>query len=85
PGLKKISIFGTEHSVRANIRLLEAFSGHGDYVEMADFISCQDKNLLKKIFLVHGDLPSAEHYRKYLLKKEFKNIEIPKLKDEFEL
>lgn len=85
PGLKKISIFGTEHEVRASVKLLEAFSGHGDYVEMAEFISCQDKDLLKKIFLVHGDLESGEHYRKYLLKMGFKNIEIPKPFDEVEL
>ena len=43
------------------------------------------KDLLKKIFLVHGDLESGEHYRKYLLKMGFKNIEIPKPFDEVEL
>lgn len=85
PGLKKISIFGTEHPLRADIQLIDAFSGHGDYIEMAEFISCQNKDLLKKLYLVHGDLNSAEHYRKYLLKLGFKNIEIPEKGKEVEL
>jgi metallo-beta-lactamase family protein len=76
-GLGKVSIFGAEHPINADIQRLESFSGHGDYTEMAEFISCQDKEALQKIFLVHGDLSAAEHYKKYLTDKGFKNIEIP--------
>jgi metallo-beta-lactamase family protein len=76
-GDEKISIFGQEHYIKADIRRLESFSGHGDYTEMANFLECQDKELLQGIYLVHGDISSAEHYKKYLLQKGFKNIEIP--------
>lgn len=76
-GLGKVSIFGAEHPINADIKRLESFSGHGDYIEMAEFISCQDKDALQKIFLVHGDVKAAEHYKKYLIEKGFKNIEIP--------
>lgn len=76
-GLDKISIFGNEHYIRADIKRLESFSGHGDYTEMADFISCQNKDELQNLYLVHGDLEVAEHYRDYLKNKGFKNIEIP--------
>jgi len=76
-GDARISIFGQEHYIKADIKRLESFSGHGDYTEMADFLECQDKELLQGIYLVHGDLSSAEQYRKYLLQKGFKNIEIP--------
>ncbi len=76
-GHKTISIFGVEHSIKAEIKRLEAYSGHGDYVEMADFLECQNKDELSKIFLVHGDFKVAEHYKKYLHKRGFKNIEIP--------
>ncbi|MDD2636327.1 MAG: MBL fold metallo-hydrolase [Bacteroidales bacterium] len=76
-GHDKISIFGVEHYINAEIRRLESFSGHGDYVEMADFLECQNKDELSKVFLVHGDIKAAEHYKKYLQKRGFKNIEIP--------
>lgn len=76
-GLDKISIFGQEHYVRADIRRLESFSGHGDYIEMTNFLECQDKDLLKRVFLVHGDTASAEFFKNYLQEKGFKNIEIP--------
>jgi len=76
-GDAKISIFGQEHYIKADIRRLESFSGHGDYTEMAAFLECQDKNLLQGVYLVHGDLASAESYKKYLLEKGFKNIKIP--------
>ena len=72
-----ISIFGVEHKINADIKRLESFSGHGDYVEMANFLECQHKDKLSKIFLVHGDIKAAEHYREYLMTKGFKNIEIP--------
>jgi len=76
-GDAKISIFGQEHYIKADIKRLESFSGHGDYKEMADFLDCQDKELLQGVYLVHGDLSSAENYKDYLLQKGFKNIEIP--------
>lgn len=76
-GLNKISIFGQEHYIRADIMRLESFSGHGDYKEMTDFLECQDKDLLQKVFLVHGETKSAEFFKNYLEGKGFKNIEIP--------
>lgn len=84
-GDAKISIFGQEHYINAEIKRLESFSGHGDYTEMAEFLECQNKDELQKIFLVHGDYDAAEHYRNYLLKKGFKNIEIPQRDYEIEL
>jgi metallo-beta-lactamase family protein len=85
PGLKEISIFGKMHQVKARIARIEAFSGHGDYKEMIDFISCQDKKLLRKLFLVHGEYSVQEFYKDELTKEGFTNIEIPQAGDEFEL
>lgn len=80
-----ISIYGIEHQIRADIKKLESYSGHGDYIEMAEFIECQDKSELKKIYLVHGEPEAQDFYRKYLSKKGFKNIEIPEMGYEVEL
>ncbi|MRR23988.1 MBL fold metallo-hydrolase, partial [bacterium] len=52
-------------------------SGHGDYREMADYLSCQDPALLKKVFLVHGEYDTQVTYGSYLERKGFTGIEIP--------
>ncbi len=84
-GDKIVSIFGTKYEVNATIERIEAFSGHGDYSEMLDFLSCQDKSQIRKTFLVHGDPEAQMFYRERMLEKGFSNIEIPSPGNEFEL
>lgn len=84
-GYEEVSIFGVKYKVRANVERIEAFSGHGDYKEMADFISCQDKTHLKKVFLVHGEYVVAQFYADVLKSKGFHSIEIPQAGEEFTL
>jgi metallo-beta-lactamase family protein len=84
-GDKEISVFGQKHPVKAAIERIEAFSGHGDYQEMADFIGCQDVRQVKKTFLVHGEYESALFYADFIKKRGFENVEIPASGNEFEL
>ncbi|HNU78142.1 MAG: MBL fold metallo-hydrolase [Prolixibacteraceae bacterium] len=84
-GDRVVSIFGEQHEVNADVERIEAFSGHGDFNEMIDYISCQDKNRLKKIFLVHGDGEALEFYKGKLEEAGFANIEIPEQGEEFVL
>ncbi len=84
-GEREVSIFGERHEVNADIERIEAFSGHGDYSEMIDYISCQDKSRLKKVFLVHGDWEAQQFYSGELQKAGFTNIEIPEQGEEFTL
>lgn len=84
-GDSEVSIFGIVHKVKAKIERIEAFSGHGDYNEMIDFLSCQDKSLLKKTFIVHGTYESANAYKGHLNNKGFKHVEVPSLGQEVEL
>ena len=85
PGLKEISIFGELHPVNAQIKRIDAFSGHGDYNEMIEFLSCQDSEEIRNIFLVHGEYEAQEFYKNQLEIEGFRNIEIPKAGDVFEL
>jgi len=85
PGLREVSIFGVVHPVKARIAKIEAFSGHADYNEMLEFLSCQDKELIRKTFLVHGEYHVQQFYRDELLKAGFHDIEIPSSGDEFDL
>ena len=76
-GDKSVSIFGRPYSVRADLRRIDSFSGHGDYEEMVRYLGCQDKRRLKTVFLVHGEAETQEHYRDTLIERGFKNVEIP--------
>lgn len=76
-GADEVSIFGIKHSVKAKIERIEAFSGHGDSSEMADYVNCQDASQVKKIFLVHGDYDAQLAYKITLEQRGFANIEIP--------
>lgn len=85
PGLREISIFGRMHQLNARIERIESFSGHGDYQEMIEYLGCQDKELIRKTFLVHGEKKVQESYREKLKENGFRNVEIPASGDEFEL
>ncbi|HNW50536.1 MAG TPA: MBL fold metallo-hydrolase [Prolixibacteraceae bacterium] len=76
-GDKEVSIHGIVYPVRAEIFRIDSYSGHGDYKEMEEYISCQSKSKLKKIFIVHGEYESQLVYKEYLEGKGYKNIEIP--------
>jgi len=82
-GDKEVSIFGTVYEVKAEVKKIESFSGHGDYKEMISFISCQDKSALSKIFIVHGEYETQKKYVSSLTGEGFKNIEIPAKGQEF--
>jgi metallo-beta-lactamase family protein len=85
PGLRHISIFGEIHELNAHIAKIEAFSGHGDYQEMMDFLDCQDKEMIRKMFLVHGEYDVQQFYKELLVNHGFRNVEIPAMGDEFDL
>ncbi len=83
PGLTEISIFGEYHPINAHIEKIESFSGHGDYREMIQFLSCLDPKKVKETFLVHGDYQVQQFYKGLLEKEGFSNIQIPEPKQEY--
>jgi metallo-beta-lactamase family protein len=84
-GDKTVSIFGHIYEVRAELRRIESLSGHGDYSEMINYIGCQEKRRLKKIFLVHGEAATQEHFRDTLNEVGWNRVEIPEFRQEVEL
>ncbi|HUS87374.1 MAG TPA: MBL fold metallo-hydrolase [Bacteroidales bacterium] len=83
-GDKEVSIHGNRYEVKAGIKRIDSYSGHGDYREMAGFLSCQDPEQIKQTFLVHGEIGPQAHYKKYLDSRGFSNIHIPDRGDEYE-
>lgn len=84
-GDKEVSIFGDKYQVRAEIESIEAFSGHGDYQEMLNYISCQNKEEVRKVFLVHGEIGPQSFYKERLEEAGFGDIQIPRKGEEIAL
>ncbi len=84
-GDEEVSIFGHVYRVRADVRRIDSLSGHGDYEELIRYISCQEKRRLKKIFLVHGEAMTQEHFKATLNKRGYKRVEIADFREEVEL
>jgi metallo-beta-lactamase family protein len=82
-GVKEVSIFGTVYPVNAEVKEIDAFSGHADYKELISFLSCQDKNAVQKTFLVHGEYETQINYAARLQETGFSNIQIPSMRQEF--
>lgn len=76
-GAKEVGIFGVEHEVHAEIGQIKSMSAHGDYEDLLQWLGCQDKKLVKKLFLVHGEYDVQMAFKDRLIKKGFTDIEIP--------
>lgn len=84
-GDKVVSIFGIQHPVRAEIKTIESYSAHADYEELTKFISCQNKEELKRIIIVHGEEQTQQKFAKHLRDCGFKNMFIPSKKDKIDI
>lgn len=86
PTKRWISIFGMDRKINAEIIKIEAFSGHGDYREMTDYLSRSiDPKQVKQTFIVHGEPLAQEAFKGHLHDVGFRNLTIPKKRDAVEL
>lgn len=80
-----VHIFGEEYKVEAEVKVIKSMSAHGDYQDLIKFLSCQDPQLVQKLFLVHGEIETQEKFKKRLSDISFTNIYIPYLHQNFNL
>lgn len=52
---------------------------------MINYIGCQDKKKLKRLFLVHGEAETQEHFKETLNEVGWKRVEIATFRQEVEL
>lgn len=83
-GAKKVKIFGLQHEVRANVRMLHNFSSHADSGDLLWFIQGLAPRP-KKIFLVHGDADERQGLADRLKQVGVDRVETPHFGDEYEL
>ena len=80
-----VKIFGQEVNLNAEVIVLNSFSAHADADELIDYVNQFDKNKLKEVFLVHGELDQQEIFKKRLLENGIKEVSIPEKSDVFVL
>jgi metallo-beta-lactamase family protein len=80
-----VKIFGDEYYVHAKIVVLNSFSAHADRDELLTYFDKFNRNELKKIFLVHGEIDQQLAFKEGLKNMNFRDIEIPVKGEEFEI
>ena len=67
-----VNIFGEPLHVRAEVEIMDAFSGHADRSDLLDYVN-QVKGL-KKIFLVHGEETQQDSFKGFLNQSGYKDV-----------
>jgi metallo-beta-lactamase family protein len=84
-GAKEVELFGDACPVLAEVGQMKSMSAHGDYDDLTQFVSCQNAEQVKKVFLVHGEYNAQQQLAARLERKGFNAIEIPGMHYEAEL
>jgi metallo-beta-lactamase family protein len=78
-GMRKVKIFGEEHTVKCKIKTIDAFSAHADSQELLNCVSITPPAKLRHIILVHGEKDQSVPFGEVLKSKGYKNIYYPAL------
>ncbi len=76
-GAKEVEINGRFFKVKADVINMQSMSAHGDSNDLLKFLSCQDPEKVKNVFLVHGEYAVQMEFEKKLHSKGFKSVKIP--------
>jgi len=84
-GEKTVSIYGEWYDVNADVEVMDPFSAHGDYKEMLEYLSCQNPQEVKRMFLVHGDPDVMPAWKGHLQQAGFQNITVAEYQHVYEV
>jgi metallo-beta-lactamase family protein len=84
-GQRVVDIFHEDYEVKAEVKSIKSMSAHGDYEDLLRFLSCQDPEKVKQLFLVHGEYEVQQNFATKLKEKGFKHVAIPEYHQEHEL
>lgn len=84
-GVSPVRIFGHEHPVKADVRVLNALSGHADGDELIEWVGAMDR-LPRSVYLVHGE-PDQSNVLKQRLEDELEigTVRVPDLHQQVEV
>lgn len=81
---KKVNILGDSFRVRANVEILDSFSGHADQSELIDYFDAMGGKK-ENVFLVHGEQEQSETMQKILAGRHDARVEVAEWKSTVEL
>ncbi|HVB04422.1 MAG TPA: MBL fold metallo-hydrolase, partial [Chitinophagaceae bacterium] len=84
-GAKEVTIYGRPYRVNAHVGKIRSMSAHGDYKDLLKFLDCQDPEMVRKVFIVHGEYPVQKDFKTKLIQKGFREVMIPDLHEEITL
>ncbi len=82
-GEKTVRIFGEEHKVRCQVKMLDNFSAHADRKDLLNYVRRTKPEKLQTIFLVHGEPEQALPLRDALRSNGYMNIIYPEFNQRF--
>jgi len=83
-GEKQVRILGQEHQVKARVVQVNGFSAHADRDELFKWLTGLKKPP-RRLFVVHGESESAQHFGDYVSQKTGWDVSVPAYQDEFTL
>lgn len=83
-GQKKVRILGQEYPVKARVVQVNGFSAHADKDEMLRWLM-GFKKPPKRLFVVHGEPESAQHFAELVSKEIGWKVSVPAYQDEITL
>ena len=83
-GEKQVRILGQEHQVKARVVQVSGFSAHADRDELFQWLTGLKKPP-RRLFIVHGESESAQHFGDYVSQKTGWKVSVPGYQDEFAL
>ena len=84
-GAKEVKIYSEQYDVVAKVGSIRSMSAHGDYEDLMQFLACQNPDLVKQVFVVHGEAEVQDHFAEKLRKKGFKEVHAPAMHESFDL
>ena len=84
-GDQEVKIFSEYYKVVAEVGEMRSMSAHGDYDDLCQFLACQNPELVKTLFLVHGEYEVQQDFAARLRRKKFADVQIPDMHERFKL
>ena len=74
----RVPIFGVERDRRARVVVLNGFSAHADHDDLVAFAEAvRERGKLRRVALVHGELPAMRKLESDLTERGFPDVRIP--------
>ncbi len=82
---EEVRIFGQEFKLRAEVKILNAFSAHADFQEIRRYLGHYSKKELRDIYLVHGEPDAQKNLTDVLESDGFRHVEAIQYKERYRI